>query len=147
VAYPEPVAGLVIRYAYLWRREYLEGQDEGVKDRPCAIILARQVVDGKTQIIVLPVTHEQPIDPQDAIEIPPDTKKRLGLDTERSWIVITEANSFAWPGPALRPKKAGIDATDIAYGLLPETFFRSVRDKFLAHPGTEKPKLITRDPS
>lgn len=147
MAYPEPVAGLVIRYAYLWRREYLEGQDEGVKDRPCAIILARQIVDGETQVIVLPVTHEPPHDLQDAIEIPPDTKKRLGLDTDISWIVITEANSFAWPGPDLRPKQIGGDATDIAYGLLPENFFRSVRDKFLAHPSAEKPKLVSRDPS
>jgi hypothetical protein len=145
VAYPEPVAGLVIRYAYLWRWEYLKGQDEGVKDRPCAIILARQMVEGEAQVIVLPVTHEAPRNPEDAIEIPLETKRRLGLDDDRSWIVVTEANSFAWPGPDLRPKETGGDATDIAYGLLPQNFFREVRDKFLAHPGTEKPKLINRE--
>ncbi|WP_338049140.1 hypothetical protein [Rhodoplanes elegans] len=40
---PRPVSGLVIRYAYLWRREHLAGRDEGVKDRPCAVLLS--VVD------------------------------------------------------------------------------------------------------
>ena len=37
--FPEPTHGLVIRYSYLWRDEHLKGQEEGVKDRPCAIIL------------------------------------------------------------------------------------------------------------
>lgn len=144
MAYPEPTAGLVVRYAYLWRREYLEGQDEGVKDRPCAIILARQIVEDETQVVVLPVTHEAPSNPQDAIEIPLETKQRLGLDSDRSWVVITEANSFIWPGPDLRPKKAGDGTTDIAYGLLPQKFFRSVRDAFLAHTGEDGPKLVRR---
>jgi hypothetical protein len=145
VAYPEPVVGLVIRYAYLWRREYLKGQEEGLKDRPCAIILARQIVEGETQVIVLPVTHEEPFEPQDAIEIPPETKHRLGLDDDRSWIVLTEANTFDWPGPDLRPKATGAEPTDIAYGFLPQKFFDQVRNKFLAHPGTETPKLIKRE--
>lgn len=144
MAYPEPVAGLVIRYAYLWRDEYLEGREEGVKDRPCAIILARQMVDGEIQVIVLPVTHQAPQHPEDAVEIPLETKQRLGLDDDRSWVVLAEANSFVWPGPDLRPKKTGGDATDIAYGLLPQKFFNLIRDRFLAHPGTESPKLIPR---
>jgi hypothetical protein len=32
-----------------------------------------------------------------------ETKRRLGLDAEQSWIMITEANGFVWPGPDLRP--------------------------------------------
>jgi hypothetical protein len=39
LALPEPVPGLVIRYSYLWAEEYGRGQEEGVKDRPCAVIL------------------------------------------------------------------------------------------------------------
>ena len=31
------------------------------------------------------------------------TKRRLGLDDARSWIMVTEGNRFAWPGPDLRP--------------------------------------------
>jgi hypothetical protein len=44
---PEPVAGLVIRYSYLWYREYLEGRDEGQKDGPCAIVAALRVDENR----------------------------------------------------------------------------------------------------
>lgn len=37
---PAPVPGLVIRYSYLWLEEHRQGREEGVKDRPCAIVLA-----------------------------------------------------------------------------------------------------------
>lgn len=93
--------------------------------------------DGEWQVLVLPVTHSPPPDPGDAIEIPRDTKKRLGLDFERSWIVLTEANEFLWPGPDLRSVPGG-DASTIAYGPLPPRFFAQVRDKFLERDRREK---------
>jgi len=37
---PKPEAGMVINYSYLWAREARAGQEEGAKNRPCAIILA-----------------------------------------------------------------------------------------------------------
>lgn len=83
-------------------------------------------------VLVLPVTHTRPTDPAHAIEIPTPTKIRLGLDSERSWIVVTEANEFIWPGPDLRPIP-GKDASSISYGALPPRFFVQVRDAFLAH--------------
>ncbi len=128
--YPEPAAGLVIRYAYLWRRT-AQGRDEDAKDRPCAIILARELVDGETQVIVLPITHSPPTDPNDAIEIPPETKRRLGLDSDQSWILLTETNSFGWPEPDLRPKDAGGEAPEVAFGFLPQKFFRQCVTSFL----------------
>ena len=36
---PRPVPGLVVRYSYLWLDEHRRGREEGVKDRPCAIVL------------------------------------------------------------------------------------------------------------
>jgi hypothetical protein len=39
VSLPEPHPGLVIRYAYPWKREFDEGHEEGSKDRPCAIVV------------------------------------------------------------------------------------------------------------
>ncbi len=90
--FPEPHAGLVIRYSYLWKREYEAGRDEGTKDRPCAIVMAVADEDGEKEVWVLPITHSPPATPADAIEIPTVTKNRLGLDSERSWIMITEVN-------------------------------------------------------
>jgi hypothetical protein len=39
VSWPVPRPGLVIRYSYLWESEARQGREEGVKDRPCAIVL------------------------------------------------------------------------------------------------------------
>jgi hypothetical protein len=44
---PTPEAGLVIGYSYLWAREHSAGRQEGVKNRPCAIVAARQVIEGR----------------------------------------------------------------------------------------------------
>ena len=44
------------------------GQEEGVKDRPCAVLLAVEGRAAKTSVVVLPVTHSPPKDPTGAIE-------------------------------------------------------------------------------
>ena len=57
MSWPEPRPGLLIRYSYLWEREAREGREEGVKDRPCAIVLVL-LREGEHPIVrVLPVTH------------------------------------------------------------------------------------------
>ncbi|WP_029005538.1 hypothetical protein [Azorhizobium doebereinerae] len=131
MSFPEPQPGLVIRYSYLWASEAEQGREEGVKDRPCAVILVTQDAGGKRRVLVLPITHAAPADPAMAVEIPAATKARLGLDFARSWIVLTELNDFIWPGPDLRPL-AGGDAGSVAFGMLPPGFFRLVRERFLA---------------
>jgi hypothetical protein len=143
VSFPEPHAGLVIRYSYLWKREFDAGREEGTKDRPCAIVMTVVDEEGDKEVLVLPVTHSPPADSADAIEIPPATKSRLGLDGERSWIVIIEANEFVWPGPDLRTVP-GRDESTIAYGPLPPRFFAYVRDKFLERDRHEKSRRVKR---
>jgi hypothetical protein len=101
-----------------------------VKDRPCAVVLVAMNRQGHEVVTVLPITHTPPSDPGDAVEIPAQTKRRLGLDNERSWIVVTEANRFVWPGPDLRPARSA-DMESIAYGLLPEDLFNRVREMVL----------------
>lgn len=131
MAFPQPVPGLVIRYSYLWLADHLKGQEEGVKDRPCAVILVTEDDEGKKSVTVLPVTHSTPRDASLAVEIPRDTKRRLGLDDARSWVLLSEANRFTWPGPDLRPVTPG-DAQSVAYGLLPRAFYLQLRARFVA---------------
>ncbi len=133
---------MVIRYAYLWRSEHERGLEEGAKDRPCAVLLAVTDEAGDRKVVVLPVTHTPPRDPTLAVEIPPATKRRLGLDDARSWIVIAEANRFTWPGPDLRPMKSG-EASTVVYGELPADLFRKVRDTWLAS-STARQAIVTR---
>ena len=127
--WPVPQPGLVIRYSYLWEREASAGREEGVKDRPCAIVLVLLgESSGAPLVRVLPITHAAPIHAADALEIPAVTKRRLGLDSARSWIVFTEANDFDWPGPDLRPAING-DLSSIVYGMLPPRFLAVVKEK------------------
>jgi len=91
--------------------------------------LAITLDGGDTSVVVLPITHSQPGPDQSSLEIPIDTKRRLGLDDDRSWILFSEANHFDWTGFDLRPRKPG-DVSSIAYGELPANFFRVVRAEF-----------------
>ena len=86
---PKPVPGLVIRYSFLWSHEAKAGNEEGSKDRPCAVLLATATANGEQIVTVLPVTHTPPEDERLAVEIPGGTKKRLCLDDARSWIVLS----------------------------------------------------------
>lgn len=128
-ASPEP--GLVIRYSYLWLREHRAGREEGVKDRPCAIVLTAITDDGATRVLVVPVTHSRPDDPDSSLELPASTRWHLGLDTDRCWVVLTESNVFDWPDPDLRPV-GGNEDRSFAYGFLPPRFFIEPRRKFVA---------------
>ena len=132
---PDPVPGLVIGYAYLWRDEARRGLEEGRKDRPCVIVLSVRTIGGQRVVTVAPVTHSPPRRPELAVEIPPQTQARLGLGTEPSWIVAGDLNQFVWPGADLRPIRRG--AGTFAYGLLPPGLYREVRDRVLglAHAG------------
>jgi len=70
---------MVIRYAYLWVKEFDRGLEEGSKDHPCTILLAVKADDGEQIVTVLPITHSPHQNPEHAIEIPAATKRRLDL--------------------------------------------------------------------
>jgi hypothetical protein len=127
VALPDPVPDLVIGYAYLWRNEALRGQEEALNHRPCVIVLAVEEVDGEKVVIVAPITHAPPRNADTAVELPATTRRRLGLDDARSWIITDDLNRFIWPGVDLRPTAQG----EFAYGLLPRALYERVRESVL----------------
>jgi hypothetical protein len=138
---PAPEPGLVISYGYLWHHEHEAGQQEGRKDRPSVIMLTvERQTEGRTIVIVLPITHTHLTDPAAAVEIPAAVKRHLGLDYERSWIIVSEGNEFDWPGYDLR-KIAGDDRYD--YGFLPPKFFKRVVDAFMAWRRAKKAQQLT----
>lgn len=150
--WPEPIPGLVVRYAYLWEREAAAGREEGTKERPCAVVIAvegaaaqeARGVGRRRRVLVLPVTHSEPRPPgEEGVELPPQVKALLGLDEARSWVVVSEANDFAWPGPDLRPAPGGGPGS-AAYGVMPPGLFRVVRDRFLARARARRAALVAR---
>ncbi len=99
--------------------------------------------DDRPRAVVLPVTHTPPQLPTEGVELPAATKRRLGLDEERSWVVTSEANSFLWPGPDLR-FLPGRGPESTVYGLLPPDVFQAVRESFLARIRVKQAGLIQR---
>ncbi|KJF69968.1 plasmid maintenance toxin (PemK-like) [Agrobacterium arsenijevicii] len=132
---------LPIRYSYLWHWQHLEGREEGNKDRPVLVLaIVATLEDGTPAVWVLPVTHSPPSDPQDAVEIPAATKRRLGLDDERSWIVLTESNRFVWPGPDVR----AIESESGYYGALPPALFEEVKRRFVEQARAQRHRAMAR---
>lgn len=131
-----PQPGDVLSYAYLWAREANAGQEEGLKDRPVVVVLAVLTRSGVTQVVVTPVTHSAPDAEQDAVELPAIVKRDLGLDRERSWLVVTEVNQFGWPGPDVRQLADG----QPYYGALPDWLLHRVQQRV----GSRRPRLTTR---
>jgi hypothetical protein len=137
VTLPIPEPGLVISYAYLWRVEYDRGQEEGTKDRPCVLVLTVKDEEGDTVVTVVPITHTPPERTDAAVEIPQPTKRRLGLDEARSWVVVSEINRFVWPGPDLRPVSR-TKTNRFDYGLLPPALFRQIKTRLASCAKTVK---------
>ena len=89
------------------------------------VVVARIVRGDEVELLVAPVTHSPPERAGDGIEIPPSVKRHLGLDKERSWIVLSELNRFLWPGPDIRIAP-GRDTP--LYDAIPEWLFVKVRE-------------------
>jgi len=88
------------------------------------------------------VTHSRPDNPAAAVELPQAVKRHLGLDTNRSWIVLDEVNEFTWPGFDLRPIPPTRDA--FAYGFLPPRLFDALTARlaevWVARQGNATPR-------
>ena len=131
---------MVLSYSFLWTDEHQVGREEGVKERPCVVVLAVEQKDNDIRVTVCPVTHAPPKEPKFAVEIPRHTKMRLGMDDERSWIVVTELNRFIWPGPDVRPTPLG----RWAYGVLSPRLLKKVSSTLLLAYRSRRIALIHR---
>jgi hypothetical protein len=89
-------------------------------------VLAVERRRGETVVIVAPITHTLPREGSGAVEIPAATKRRLGLDERRSWVVTDDLNESVWLGPDLRLVPRSHPVT-FAYGLLPARISRMKR--------------------
>jgi hypothetical protein len=121
-----PKAGAVISFCYLWRREFEAGLVEGSKARPCLVVAVepeRGQGLARPWVTVLPMTR-QPAGDLAAVAMPVDTKRRLGVDDDASWIVLEEANAFLWPGYDIRALPS---ADTWLYGYVGRGLFSTVR--------------------
>ena len=105
------------------------------------VVIARIVRATQVELLVAPVTHSRPERPEDGIEMPPSVKRHLGLDKERSWIVLTELNRFIWPGPDIRPAP-GSDSP--FYDALPDWLYERVREGIVRRVEAGRLKVTKR---
>ncbi|ESQ91220.1 hypothetical protein ABAC460_06560 [Asticcacaulis sp. AC460] len=140
--FPEPVAGLVVRYSYLWHDDKIAGAVEGSKDRPAAIVMRKVQENGHPDLVfVLPITHTEPKAPTVGVAIPWAVARATGLDDIPQWVVVSEVNYFNWPGYDLR---ADPKTGRIAYGMLPKTFFGEVHAAMVRQIHTKAMKTSKR---
>jgi len=109
-SFPEPQVGLVISYAYLWSDEAEQGQVEGRKDRPCAIVVATEIPGPgqRKQVAVVPITHAPSHDPRVAIEIPRRLNNTTPLPQQTQAGVnseITQAQNAIIAATGIAPKR------------------------------------------
>lgn len=140
---PDPEPGMVISYAYLWRYEHEAGHDEGRKNRPCVIVLSVEHKNESRSVTVAPITHRQPADATTGLELPPRIKQHLGLDNEKSWVILSEVNQFVWPGFDLQPVPGAKNKFD--YGFLPPNFFEKIRSGILNLILKRRTRITSRD--
>jgi hypothetical protein len=136
-----PKPGQVIGYRYLWWSEYRRGHEEGVKERPCAVVYAVKNLGNTTRVYVLPVTHAKPLNTEDGIELLPQWKQHLGLDSQPSWVVTSELNHFEWPGVDIR----GTSTEAISYGFLPHKVTTRLREMIRERVAKKSLSGIDRD--
>ncbi len=141
---PRPAPGLVIRFAYVWRREAAQGRESGAKDRPCVIVLAVRALAGQTVVTVAPITRAEPEIEASGVRLPVEAQERVGLDTEPAWAIISEVNRFIWPGPDIRPISPDKPDT-FAYGFLPEELLTSIRDQMVAWHRAHRVSIVRRE--
>ena len=141
MAIPDPRPGLIVRFNYLWSREFGRGVREARYPRPCAVVLSyRRAADGALIAMLAPITHSEPGPEDQAIEIPPTVKQRLGLDDQRSWVMIDEVNETGWPGYDLQPDARG----EYAYGYIPPALFKRIRDGMVGVVREGRLKRVSR---
>lgn len=125
---PAPEPGLVVHFNYLWSHERLQGREEARYPRPCAVVISyRRDSDGALMVMLAPITHAEPREGDEAIELPTAVKRHLGLDDPRSWIVLDEVNETGWPGFDLRANARGA----YAYGFIPPRLHAQIKARIL----------------
>ena len=130
----------MFKYAYLWAREAAAGLEEGSKDRPALVVA---VAVNEREVVALGITHIAPANPAEAVEVPAAVKRTLGLDDKRSWVVVTEANIFKWPGPDIRPIR-GSDPPTAIFGQIPAALLQRIARALLAIRKRQRLRIVQR---
>jgi mRNA-degrading endonuclease toxin of MazEF toxin-antitoxin module len=137
-----PLSGQVVDHHFLWSEESDSGRVEGRKARPCLVVAVERTPAGASRVTVLPITSRKPSRESAAVTIPANVKAHMGLDRARdAWVIVDEANVFAWPGFDLVPQPDG----GFVRGVVTRGFFQLVRRASLAQRSRGQLRPVARD--
>lgn len=128
---PEP--GLVIRYDFLWKEEEEAGKIDGLKDRPCAIIIvAEPDQNNSSNVFLCPITHSPIQVGETGMEVPAKLARHLRLDSAISWVKTHQINTVIWEENRLPYGVVPAFKDQVVFGKLPQSFaqkiFQQVKD-------------------
>ena len=140
---PELTIGLVVHYEYLWHRQAVTAAVTADKGHPaCVVVTYRQKDRPDDFVIYLPISHTQPSNADDGIELPDDVKSKIGLDNAPQWILLSECNVDTWPFDLRQvPNRP---AGQFHYGHFPPSMFKIVRDAFVERCKAKLVNLVSR---
>jgi hypothetical protein len=121
----EPETGEIFTYCYLFGREEDKGQIEGIKDRPVVVIAKR----GKRYIVAAVTTKGD--NRPGAIPVPDDVASSAHL-VPGSSVLVSEVNTFTWPGFDIRPLAK---SNSYVTGRLTPGFFLKIANEIKARHG------------
>lgn len=90
----------------------------------------------------MPITTKPPSAAPDALELTSFTKRRLGLDAAKCWVILDEVNWFIWHGPDLLPVDAA--AGRYVYGELPLALTQRLRRELEERVEAGALKIVVR---
>ncbi len=123
----------------------MQGQDHGVKDRPCVIVLtSKPLEDGGRRTVVCRITHTPPEDNDSAVEIPPKVAAHLNLVVQRSWIRTHEVNTFTWEEGRIPFGLSPVRRDNWTFGHIPPKLYRQVRDQVMVNRERQVLKIVQR---
>jgi hypothetical protein len=89
----KPNTGQVVNYPYLWARQANDGETEGRKPRPCAVVLALKTQSGLTEMRLCAITSQKPKSGTIGLQVPDTEKRRAGLEASVPlWVIVDEHN-------------------------------------------------------
>lgn len=141
----KPEAGDILSYRYLWHREYEKGLEEGSKARPSVVLtLIEKNENNVLEVYLLPITHSQPENPNDAYLIPSDKALKAGLDESKNFVNLTEMNHFTWKGYDVESVPNSNPKTEY-YGRLDFDITNKLRSELAARKARGSFTIVQRD--
>jgi hypothetical protein len=131
-----PKNGHIVRYAYLWRREFEQGEESGRKARPVCVTVVLPNAPGATRVLLFPITSQPPQTGRAALTIPETELRRTGL-AGPAWIVLDDCNVDLW--------EVSFHVEDrTPLGRFSYAFFARVRDVALAQLEARRLRPVPR---